>query len=136
MGSTRSLFRFRDCFVPVTKRASLPSLTKRDNRRRRAACREYRYLQLRRRGGAGERTTRTTNARTFHFVSIQEEAKQEVQRLEGMLSAGKQAALKAINRLETNAREMRLEAAMMQQEEQAHHQAKMATLSAEVTLHG
>lgn len=65
---------------------------------------------------------------------MQEEARQETQKLEGMLSTGKQAALKAIERLETNNRETRAEAAMMRQEEHAHHQAKMATLNGEVIL--
>lgn len=58
-----------------------------------------------------------------------------MEKVEGMLSAGKQAALKAIDRLETNAREMRAEAAMLREEDHADHEAKMATLNGEVRLH-
>lgn len=63
---------------------------------------------------------------------VQEEAKQEAKKLEGTLSTGKQAALKAIKRLETNASELREETAVMRQEQHADHQAKMATLNGEV----
>lgn len=64
----------------------------------------------------------------------QDEAKQAVQKLEETLSAGKQAALKTIGRLETNAREQREEAAALQEEMLADHEAKMAALNGEVRI--
>eukprot|EP00903_Cladosiphon_okamuranus_P013669 g12730.t1 len=62
---------------------------------------------------------------------LKDEAKQKVHKLEETLSAGKQAALKTIARLETNAREQREEAAALQEEMLADHGAKMAALSGE-----
>lgn len=66
---------------------------------------------------------------------VQEEAKQEVLRLEGDLSKGKRAALDAIAHLEANARHTREEAAAMREEQHADHQARMAALDGEVTQH-
>lgn len=57
-----------------------------------------------------------------------------MQKLEETLSAGKQAALKTIGRLETNAREQREEAAALQEEMLADHEAKMAALNGEVRM--
>ena len=62
----------------------------------------------------------------------QDEAKQAVQKLEETLSAGKQAALNTIGRLEANAKEQREEAAALQEEMLADHEAKMAALNSEV----
>lgn len=57
--------------------------------------------------------------------------------LEEKFSTGKQEALKAIGRLETNAREQREESALLLQEQMAVHEANMASLAGEVHLrHG
>lgn len=64
----------------------------------------------------------------------QVEAKQDVQKLEETLSAGKQAALKTIARLETNAREQREEAAALREEMLADREAKMTALNGEVRV--
>lgn len=77
-------------------------------------------------------TTGTNCLHTFVACGVQEEAKQEVLRLESDLSKGKKAALNAIARLEANARDMREEAAAMREEQRADHQAKMAALNGEV----
>lgn len=57
-----------------------------------------------------------------------------MQKLEETLSAGKQAALKTISRLESNAREQREEAAALQEEMLADHEAKTAALNGEVRV--
>lgn len=54
--------------------------------------------------------------------------------LEEKFSTGKQDALKAIGRLETNAREQREESALLLQEQMADHEAKTAALSGEVRI--
>lgn len=68
------------------------------------------------------------------MLCTQDEAKQQAQKLEETLSAGKQAALKTISRLETNAHEQREEAAALREEMLADHHASIAALNGEVRV--
>ncbi|CAN0035769.1 unnamed protein product, partial [Ectocarpus fasciculatus] len=57
--------------------------------------------------------------------------KRQVRELEEKFSTGKQEALKAIGRLEANAREQREESTLLLREQMADHEAKMTALTGE-----
>lgn len=69
---------------------------------------------------------------THHCFCVKDEAMEEAKRLGEELSAGKDAALKAIERLKANARELREESAWMRQQAQENHDSKLAALNGEV----
>ncbi|CAM9369379.1 unnamed protein product [Ectocarpus sp. 6 AP-2014] len=79
---------------------------------------------------ARERTAEEEKGRSEE-ARMKEEAEQQVRELEEKFSTGKQEALKAIGRLETNAREQREESALLLQEQMADHEAKVAAVSGE-----
>lgn len=58
---------------------------------------------------------------------------QEVERLEAALSAGKSSALTAIDRLKSNASELRQEAAWLRRQDQEEFDSKLAALTDEVS---
>ncbi|CAB1118982.1 unnamed protein product [Ectocarpus sp. CCAP 1310/34] len=79
---------------------------------------------------ARERTAEEEKGRSEE-ARMKEEAERQLRELAEKFSTGKQEALKAIGRLETNARDQREESALLLQEQMADHEAKMAALSGE-----